>query len=66
VGEEAALAHPDGVGEGSEREALDALDRGEAGGLAKDRLATATSVTALATVTPSEVAGDLSVHHLTS
>ena len=38
VGEEAALAHPDRVGQAADREAVDALDRGEPGGLVEDRL----------------------------
>ena len=39
VGEEAALAHPDRVGESPEREAFDALDRRQSRRRAEDRLA---------------------------
>ncbi len=39
VREQAALAHPDRVCESSEREAFDALDRGQSRCLAEDRLA---------------------------
>ena len=39
VGEQAALAHPDRVCESADREAVDALDRGQSRCLAEDRLA---------------------------
>ena len=67
VGEEPALAHPDGVRQSADRKPADALDRGESCGFAQDRVTAALAVAA----PPARAVGCLSAngrlaHRLTS